>query len=1029
MFHCSDHFQAAARGSARLLIAAVAWHGGLSGPPCRAESLRGSDTERVSFNEHIRPIFAKHCVSCHGGVKQASGLSLVYRDSAVGECDSGLAPIVPGKPEESYLLDRVREAEPDMRMPPAEHGPALMAEQTALIERWIAQGAEWELHWAFEPPRAVEIPAVDLEHWPRDPLDRFVLARLEGRVGAPSGVGDPGYNWRPAVEASKAAWLRRASLDLTGVPPSPEEYEAFELDNRADAYERVVDRLLASPRYGERWAAMWLDLARYADTVGFERDPHRNIWPYRDWLIRALNEDMPLDEFTVKQLAGDLLPNATLGDRLATAFHRNTQTNTEGGTDDEEYRTAAVIDRVSTTWQVWQAMTFGCAQCHDHPYEPFRNEEFYQFTAFFNRSRDFDRGDDTPLLSVPADVAHWDEAAKLDRQIAEVREELFAMQPTGEAAAWQALRPNSAAATGTAHLVTREAEDGTPEVVVEGTIQPNMAFTIGWGEAEVGSAGDGKQTIPPMAPPFEGGGVPGQRPGLQRRGGFKVTAVRVEALPVDVAAALKIPEAGFCLERLTGKVIGADGAALGELKFAAAMADEATPLLDPAASLSDAEGGWASFPRLDRPRWAAFILDEPVEVPAGARLELVLQFSRTDSGNGGLCIRRLRVSASSAKSWTKLVRGERWQWLQQRLGETVAKREAIPAATAVPVMAEQPEAVMRPTFTFARGNWLDREKEVTPGVPAVLPRLPSDAEVDRLAMARWLVSPENPLTARVTVNRLWQELFGVGIVETAEDFGTSGQLPSHPELLDHLALRFQNDYAWSMKRILRAIVLSATYRQSGAATAEKAAVDPRNRLLARGPRTRLTAEMIRDQALALSGKLSSKMYGAPVMPPQPEGVWRSVYNGAQWRESEGEDRFRRAIYTYWKRTSGYPSMLTFDMPSRDVCVARRVATNTPLQALVTLNDAAYIELAQALAERLEGMAAEPAGQIAAGYRLALGAAIHPAKLELLTTLYEEAAAAFDADPTAAAKLAPTRSRYALTVVANAMLNLDDLLTK
>jgi hypothetical protein len=344
-------------------------------------------------------------------------------------------------------------------------------------------------------------------------------------------------------------------------------------------------------------------------------------------------------------------------------------------------------------------------------------------------------------------------------------------------------------------------------------------------------------------------------------------------------------------------------------------------------------------------------------------------------------------------------------------------------------MAEQPAEFARQTQVFGRGNWLDREAVVTPGVPEVMPPLPAGVPVDRLAMARWMASPENPLTARVMVNRLWQELFGIGIVETAEDFGTSGELPSHPELLDHLALRFQSEHGWSVKRMLRDLVLSSAYRQAGVATSDKLALDPRNRLVARGPRTRLSAEMVRDQALALSGKLSEKMYGKPVMPPQPDGVWRSAYNGESWITAEGEDRFRRALYTYWKRTSGYPALATFDMPSRDICVVRRIATNTPLQALATLNDAAYVELAQGFAERMAAAADNPAEQIAAGYRLASGQSLHAAKLERLVQLYEEAAAAFDADPEAAKPLAADQKAYALAIVANAMLNLDDLLTK
>ena len=941
--------------------------------------------ERVSFNAHIRPIFAKHCVACHGGVKQASGLSLIYREQALADCESGLAPIVPGATDESYLMDRVTDADPETRMPPGEHGPALSEHQVALLRKWIEQGAEWEQHWSFVAPQAQKVPGVQHEHWPRDAIDRFVLARME-RAGL-----------APAVEADRATWLRRVSLDLTGLPPSAAEYAAFEFDNRSDAYERVVDRLLASPHFGERWASMWLDLARYADTVGYEKDPHRDIWPYRDWLIRALNDDMPFDEFTVKQLAGDLLPDATLGDRLATAFHRNTQTNTEGGTDDDEFRTLAVLDRVGTTWQVWQGSTFRCTQCHSHPYDPFRHEEFYKFVAFFNTSRDADLNGDEPVLRVPDDAESWDEAQRLDARIGEVRADLFQRYAAlrEDESLWNGLRADTATASGETKLIVRDdPAKGVAEVMAEGTTAAGSTFTFEF--------------------PLDGVS--------------RLTALRIDALPKDLAAALKTPESGFVLSQLKAQILTAEGAEPAELKFATAVCDDAAPLFDPGASLRKNAEGWESYTKISRPRRAVFLLKQPVEVAAGARLRVSLTFNQTDSGGGALFIQRARFAASAGDVATTLVNDERIRELKKDLSALVKRRTEMPS-TATPVMSELPAALARHSYLFARGNWLDKDKEVEPGVPEVMPPLTDGVKPDRLAMARWLVTPENPLTSRVMVNRLWQELFGVGLVETADDFGTSGALPSHPELLDYLALRFQNEHAWSIKKMLRDVVLSATYRQAGTTTTEKVAADPLNRLLSRGPRARLSAEMVRDQALALSGRLSTKMYGRPVMPPQPEGVWRSVYNNQQWKVAEGEDRYRRAVYTYWKRTSGYPSFITFDAPSRDICVARRMTTNTPLQALVTLNDQAFIELAQGFAERMQTSGEEPRAQVGAGYRLATGRAIPSKTLDALAGLYDEAAAAFDADEEECKALADTREKYALSIVANAMLNLDELLTK
>ncbi len=939
----------------------------------------------VSFAEHIRPLFAQHCMSCHGGVKQASGLSFVYRDAALSECESGMTPIVPGNPAESYLIDRVSDADPDFRMPPAEHGRALNQREIALLARWIEQGAAWDEHWAFVAPRPQTPPKVTRTDWPRALLDHFILARLEAE------------GLSPAPEASKAEWLRRLSLDLTGLPPSVEEYRQFERDARKDAYQRAVDRLLALPSFGERWASIWLDLARYADTQGFETDNHRGAWPYRDWVIRAFNADVPYDEFTIKQLAGDLLPNATLDDRLATAFHRNTQTNNEGGTDDEEFRIAAVLDRVATTWQVWQGLTFRCTQCHSHPYDPFRHEEYYRFAAFFNTTRDEDLGDDHPLVTVPDDPEKWDDAQCLDDRLAEIRRELFAKCAglTEDLAQWRPLEASSAQATGQTQLRIRKAVEGNPqEVLAEGTISASGTFTL-----EFPLPADIKQ----------------------------LTALRIDALPKDEAAAIKTPEAGFVLSRLKAYLVDDDDSEAREIEFEFAHCDDADPVFDPADSLRDNREGWCQYTRMFYPRHAVFVVRRPVELPPGGRLRLSMQFNHYGSGGTALVIQRGRYAISASPAWTALVQDERCQKLRHELAEVREARQGI-SGTATPVMAEQPPPFARRTFTFVRGNWLDKDAEVQPGTPAIMRPMPAGS-ADRLAMARWLASRDNPLTARVMVNRLWQELFGVGLVETADDFGSSGTPPSHPELLDHLALQFQNEHDWSVKRMLRELVLSATYRQSGAATTEKIARDPQNRLLLRGPRTRLTAEMMRDQALALSDRLSAKMYGPPVMPPQPDGVWRSVYSDAKWSNSEGEDRYRRAIYTYCKRTSGYPAMVMFDMPSRDVCVGRRFSTNTPLQALVTLNDEAFIELAQGIAGRMKALGGTPEEQIAAGYFLAAGRNIHPAKLHRLVQLHAEAEAAFESAPAKADRLASDRDTYALTVVANAMFNLDEILTK
>ncbi|MCC6492145.1 MAG: PSD1 domain-containing protein [Pirellulales bacterium] len=973
-----------------------------------AAAVRADDLpERVEFNAHIRPIFSQHCVACHGGVKQAGALSFIFEKKAIAEGDSGLPAIAPGDPDGSFLIDRVSSEDADYRMPPADHGPALSAREIALLRKWIDQGAAWQPPWAFVPPHASPAPAVKDNQWPRTAIDPFILARLEG-----AGL-------HPSPEAPRAEWLRRASFAVTGLPPPPDELVTFEADRAAGAYERAADRLLASLHYGERWASVWLDLARYADTVGYEKDPHRDAWPYRDWLIRALNADMPYDEFTVKQLAGDLLPEATIDDRLATAFHRNTQTNTEGGTDDEEFRISAVLDRVNTTWQAWMATTFGCTQCHAHPYDPIEHEEYYRFAAMFNTSRDVDVDEDTPLLAVPLDVRDWAPAGALDRRIDELRRQVHAaaMEIDGDRSQWRNLAVDDAASTGQTQLrIARDESEEAVEVIAEGTITSGSKFTL-----------EG---------PLPGGLEP-------------LTAIRIEALPKDEAAALRTPELGFVLSHLKAQLV-APGAEPEEIELAAAFCDEPAPQYDPEASLRDDKEGWSDYTRINYRRFCVFVLKTPLAAPEGSRLRLELRQDRYATGDFALVMRRGRYYVSDSAEWPRLLASESYQSARRELGEAIAARGAI-ASVSVPVMEELAPHVARKTYVFERGNWLNKGAEAEGGTPGALPPLEAEGPANRLAAARWIASRENPLTARVLVNRAWEQAFGRGLVETVEDFGSSGSPPSHPQLLDDLAVRFMDEHQWSLKRLVRELVLSAAFRQSAKTTPELLERDPQNRLLARGPRQRLRAEMVRDQALVLSGRFSEKMYGPPVMPPQPEGIWRSAYSDAKWQTAEGEDRYRRAIYTYWKRTSPYPSLMAFDAPSRDLCTARRIATNTPLQALVTLNDEALNELAAAFAERMEAGGKETRARIAWGYRTATGREATAEVIDELVKLHGDAAAEYGSEapegaaaaggaaadlsetpqqqPVAAEEQAAARERFALSVVANAILNLDEVLTQ
>lgn len=964
----------------------LTWFGGISFVAVFALNAARADLpEHVEFNRDIRPIFAQHCVACHGGVKQAGGLSFVFEKKALAEGDSGQAAIVPGDPDGSFLIERISSDDEDYRMPPAEHGAALSADQVALLRKWIEQGAKWQQPWSFVPPQKIWPKTVSTLDWSRDALDHYVLARLEAE-----GI-------KPSPEAARSEWLRRVSFALAGLPPTRDEVAAFDDDQSTDAYERVVDRLLASPQFGERWASVWLDLARYSDTMGFEKDPHRDIWPYRDWLIRAFNADMPYDEFTIKQLAGDLLPGATIEDRVATAFHRNTQTNTEGGTDDEEFRTAAVIDRVNTTWQVWQATTFGCTQCHSHPYDPIEHDEYYKFLALFNSTRDEDLDEEWPRVTVPTSEADWPKAAALDERIGELRREIHgaAMAVANDAGLWRDLPIDKAQSTGSTQLriIAAGAQPFT-EVVAEGTITSGSMYTI---EA-------------PLPDDLS-----------------RLASLKIEVLPENLEAARKTPELGFVVSRLKA-FLEIPGQEPRELLFRVAFCDEPEPLLDPNDSFDDNTEGWGDYTEQNFPRFAVFVFDQPVEIATGSRLRLEVKQNRIATGDFGLVIRRGKFAVSSSDQWAGLLSSDSYTQARRELDEAVAARKAI-AGIAIPIVEEQAAADSRQTFVFTRGNWLDKGDEVSPGLPASLPALPEGLELDRLAMARWLASRDNPLTARVLVNRVWEQLFGIGIVETAEDFGTSGTLPSHPELLDFLAVRFMDEQAWSLKKLLRGIVLSATFRQSSRATPEQVERDPRNRLLGRGPRQRLRAEMVRDQALVLAGKISPKMYGPPVMPPQPDGIWRSAYSSAKWETPENEDRFRRAVYTYWKRTSPYPSMMAFDAPSRDVCTARRIATNTPLQALVTLNDPAYIELARGFAERMQAASDNSRERIAWGYEVAADHEPREAVVDELVRLYDDALQAFDADAESAKKLADSREAFALAIVANAILNLDEVLTQ
>ena len=936
----------------------------------------------ISFNQHIRPIFNQHCTACHGGVKQAAEISFVYKEQVLPP-DGWI--LEPGKPEESILLQRVVETDPELRMPPPEHGNALSAGDVALLTQWIKQGAVWDAsHWAYAAPQAQPLPAVSDEAWVRQPLDHFVLSRLD----------DEGL--KPSPDASPERWLRRVTLDLVGLPPTMQQLDEFLKHYATDATaarEMVVDRLLQSPSFGERWASVWLDQIRYADSRGLGADGRRSVWKYRDWVIDSLNRDMPFDQFTIKQIAGDLLPNATIEDRIATAAHRVTQTNEEGGTDDEEFRVAAVLDRVNTTWQAWQGITFGCVQCHSHPYDPFRHAEYYQFAAFFNTSADCDLDEDWPVVQAPLDPQDYPAVSQLDREIESLRTRLWQREYAllTDADAWQPLVGMQASTNNQTQVVVNRVDDHD-EFQTVGTVSRDADITL-------------EAPLPASL--------------------SKLTAIRLTAMPLDPVKAIDDSEWGFVMSEIQARLLIPGEQQPRDLKIARLYIDEPDPFYDPQLSLDPKlKRGFAAYSRINKPREAALVLDAAVDIPPDARLSITVKHRIYLLAAFSLITRRGHVAVTDDTRFTDSLTAEEFSSLRTDLADLQRQRSAFKTVS-VPVMQELPEHLARPTHIFERGLFLTKGDQVTAGTPESLPPLPA-GPVDRLALARWLASSENPLTARVAVNRFWAQLFGTGLVATEEDFGSSGDVPSHPQLLDYLALRFQGEHQWSRKALLREIVLSRTYGQTSRVSAALYDRDPQNRLLARGPRFRLSSEMVRDQALALSGLLTDKQFGAPVHPPIPAGVWQPFQSGDKWQVPQpGEpDRYRRSIYTYMKRSIPYPMFAAFDAPSREFCSPRRLRSNTPLQALMMLNDEVFAECAAALAERMRNAASDPQQQIRAGFRLVT--CREPDEADLLDLLDLMKSAAKEA---AADSATSSNSEDGLNAVAAVLLNLDEVVMK
>lgn len=800
--------------------------------------------DRIDFGSDVRPILSRYCFACHGPDESArkADLRLDIREVAMQQLPSGARAIVAGEPENSELMRRLLSSDPDVAMPPAEFGKEPQDSEVATLQAWITQGGEYSKHWAYVKPVRPETPAVTEPRWIANPIDAFILARLE-REGL-----------KPTAPVENLSLLRRISLDLTGLPPTLEEAEAFAGDGSPNALEMAVDRILAKPSYGEHWTAMWLDLARYGDSQGYIHDPPRTIWRWRDWMIESLNHNMPYDQLTIELLAGDLLPNASPSQIIATGFHRNTTNNTEGGAIAEEYRHASVVDRVNTTAQVWLGSTLACAQCHSHKYDPFSHKEYYQLFAVFNGTED--NNAEPPIV----DVA-------------------------------QVSRDAEYAASVTKHQDAKVQHDAVTQVT--------DASQVEWEKS-----------------------------------------VDVSTLPGEIAT----------------------------------------------------------------------LLARTTEQRSKEEIEKLIAYHRSLSSD----------------------------WNVSKLALEAIQSELAKLSTSTLIMKEIGQ---RETHIALRGDYKNVGEIVTPGVPAIFNPVQEGVRLDRLGLARWIVHPDNPLAARVAVNRLWQEVFGIGLVETSEEFGSQGEPPSHPELLDWLATEYLRS-GWDTKHVLKLLVTSATYRQSSHVTPELQQRDPLNRLLTRGPRVRLSAETLRDQALFVAGILSPKMYGPPVHPPQPvNGLAAAFGQSTDWETSQGDDRFRRALYTRWRRNLPYPSMIAFDVPERSVCSVRRIRTNTPLQALVTLNDPVFVEAAQAFARRILTEGGDSISSRATfAFRHCLTRQPTDAEVSRIIAVFETARTSLASNAAQATALAtkplgplpagidPTDAA-AWTVIGNVLMNLDEFLAK
>jgi hypothetical protein len=1062
--------------------------------------------DSVDYNRDVKPILARNCFSCHGldeGHRSAN-LRLDERESAIKNRKRGNT-IVPHDPLKSTLITRVKERDDAERMPPPEAGERLTNAQINILERWIKQGADYAPHWAFQKPKLPAAPKFEGNSWIRNPIDSFILSGMMKNQLKPNEIAD------------RFILLRRVSLDLRGIPPTPQEVQQFEKDLSQDAYEKMVDRFLQDSAFGERWARMWLDLARYADSAGYGSDPLRpNMWRYRDWVIDSFNQNKPYDQFTIEQLAGDLLPTATLEQKIATAFHRNTMTNTEGGTDDEEFRVAAIKDRTDTTMQVWMGVTAGCAKCHNHKFDPISQKEYYQLYAIFNQTADSDKGDEFPTIPAPT-KAQAEALQRIESSLKQLREKLAANDPAFEAELhniWHAglrgikasdrltIEPGKSSQSGTVRFSRKSPLLGLQVRPLKGNPLPAQSIQLQLGTDQqdtkspvarflrIELPGDSTYLMLAEVQAFAGNeniarkgiatqsstgfeGVPQRAIDGETNGNYyeknSVTHTAqqknpwwevkfAESKPIDRVMIWNRTDGGTGNRLQGAKITLMDDARdiVGQHTISTApqpsmqwqpsgkvpvniaetliQTDKSFLILEKQLQGSSIFTVRLNLPKDDTRTLTDFEISAIVDpklsqfltIPAAIRSAL-LQESTKWNPNQSILIRDYFRTIATSKAD-----------LRTQIAKTEAER---PAIISIPVMQELTKDKQRKTKLMIKGDFQNLGDLVPATIPGSLGLLPSSGETDRLSLAKWIVHPDNPLTSRVAVNRFWAQLIGKGLVETEEDFGTQGENPSHPELLDWLALEYQR-LGWDTKALLRLMVTSSTYRQAAKVTPELLEKDSKNRWYTRAPRYRLEAEIIRDQGLAISGLLSHKLGGPSVFPVQPAGMWQAAFNGQRtWETSKGEDRHRRGIYTFWRRTVPYPSMATFDAPSRETCSIKRVRTNTPLQAFVTMNDPVYVEMSQAFARRIvkEG-GSTPSDRIAYALKLALSRPAQAPQIAPLLKLYETELARFQKDAAAAKAMAtnpigpiPTGSTEselaAWTMVCNVILNLDAVLTR